>query len=222
MEESERATTTMRDYIAQYLDKNQYESVYQFGVFNGDSMQKLLEIFRDAGRHLEGMYGFDSFIGFPKTDENYQDTWVEGGLNAVEHLGAKSVDDCLMKILDRLNPHVPNTASIISLTPGFFCDTLTDEETLGFKLGPAALIDIDVDLYSSAKEVLDFVVKNGILRQGTLLWYDDWGGSPRWKEDADGESLAHKEMCETWHIECEMLHQVGNDFPHVQRLYVVK
>lgn len=208
----------MRSGIGHFLNKNDFSEVYQFGVFNGDSMGKLLRVFRDAGRPITKMYGFDSFEGFPETDENYQDCWVKGGLNATEHMGCSSIDECMLTILEKLRPDQGDAQ--ITLVPGYFSDSLTDERAAG--MGPAALIDIDVDLYSSAVEVLEFVIKNGILASGTLVWYDDWGGSPRWQENADGESLAHKEACEKYGVEMEMLFQVGTTFPHVQRLYVVK
>lgn len=207
----------MRDFISSFLNYNNYNYVYQFGVFNGDSMYRLLELFAAANKPIKHMYGFDSFIGFPKTDENYQDTWVEGGLNAVEHMQCNDIKHCMLTILDKLKPVQELTS--ITLVPGFFSESLIFPPQ---DIGPAALIDIDVDLYSSAKEVLNFVVRNGILQPGTLLWYDDWGGSPRWKEDADGESLAHKEACAEYGLDCELLYQVGSEFPHVQRLYVAK
>ena len=53
---------------------------------------------------------------------------------------------------------------------GFYEHSLTPN--LGERMPAAGFVHIDVDLYSSAKLVLDFVMP--LCRQGTVILFDDW------------------------------------------------
>ena len=50
-------------------------------------------------------------------------------------------------------------------------------------------VDVDSDLYVSAKECLEWMLRNRLMVAGTLLRYDDWKGHISW-----GETRAHLEM----------------------------
>ena len=52
---------------------------------------------------------------------------------------------------------------------------------------PAFWVDLDVDLYISTVQVLDFMFKNHLIVPTTLVSFDDWGAT---KEFEGGESLA--------------------------------
>ena len=56
---------------------------------------------------------------------------------------------------------------------------------------PALYVDIDVDLYSSTYQALEWLAQFGLLVPGTIIGYDDWvtGGE-------NGEQRAHKDILE--------------------------
>ena len=61
------------------------------------------------------------------------------------------------------------------------------------QLRPALLVDIDVDLYVSAKQALRWVFSSGLAVAGTLVRYDDWVGGEH-TNATWGEMRAHAEI----------------------------
>ena len=62
---------------------------------------------------------------------------------------------------------------------GFFNESLVQPglvRQLGKKI--AKYVDVDVDLYSSALEVLTFMFESGLVVPGTVIGYDDWWSGP--------------------------------------------
>ena len=68
---------------------------------------------------------------------------------------------------------------------------------------PAAYIDMDCDLYFSARDVLTWMLDNKLIVKGTIIYFDDWGSR---KEYAGGESRAWKDACEKYGIEYKILY----------------
>jgi tetratricopeptide (TPR) repeat protein len=101
------------------------------------------------------IYGFDSFEGLPED-------W---------HQESKEVYSTRGKI-----PKVP---AHVTLIPGWF------EETLPLFLEKhgeeIALINIDCDIYSSTKTVLDFLSPR--IKKGTIIIFDEYIGNLHWEED---------------------------------------
>jgi Tfp pilus assembly protein PilF len=101
------------------------------------------------------IYGFDSFEGLPED-------W---------HQESKEVYSTKGKI-----PKVP---SHVTLIPGWF------EETLPLFLEKreedVALINIDCDIYSSTKTVLDLLSPR--IKKGTIILFDEYIGNLHWEED---------------------------------------
>lgn len=197
-----------------------YDTAYQFGVYNGDSLIDIKNMFRRKQSPLKKIFGFDSFVGFPENSECEDGSWATGTLNSCEHFGSSNIDECVKSVYDKIRPQL-NEETKLELIPGFFSDVCNKELVEKHNMGPAGYIDIDCDLYSSTIDVLEFVVQNGILVPGTYIYYDDWGGTEGWQDCLDGESRAHKEITEKYNITCVKLCQIGGTFPHVQRLFVV-
>ena len=65
-------------------------------------------------------------------------------------------------------------------------------------------------------------MENNLIVPGTLIGYDDWGGTPGFEEFKDGESRAHKEIVDEWGIKMTKLYQCGNAYPHVQTVWIVE
>ena len=198
------------------------EDLYEFGVASGKSMVEIINCLKDKKLSFNCFHGFDSFIGMPQcsVEPLWQGEWAEGNFNSQEMYGCSSVESTIEYLTENISPCLYEDTQLLKFIPGFYKDSLplVDVESLR----PAAIIDIDCDLYSSTYEVLDFMAKNRLIKEGTILIYDDWGGSPGFETHSDGESKAHKEICEKYGIDAQLLLSVGNSFPHVHTFFVVR
>ena len=206
-----------RTFLKSILKANpNLTDVYQFGVFTGDSMRLLEKIYDTAEIPIRRMFGFDSFEGMPhdEAEKLWNPEWAEGNYSAIKFLNIKNVESCKRRIYSKLK----NNVVLIS---GFFNNVLNEDLVKKYNMKPANYIDIDVNIYSSAKTCLDFCFKYGIAVEGSLIGYDDWGGSPGWKNNENGESRAHKEIEEEYGVKFELVLECGNGMPHLQRVYKV-
>jgi hypothetical protein len=92
------------------------------------------------------------------------------------------------------------------LVKGWFDEVLIPSLTTRLQLKPALFVEIDVDLYISTKQLLEFMTENHLIAEGTILYYDDWGEVD---EYTGGESLAHQQWTEKYGVECERLCDTG-------------
>jgi tetratricopeptide (TPR) repeat protein len=101
------------------------------------------------------IYGFDSFEGLPED-------WHQES-----------------KLIYSTRGRIPKVPSHITLIPGWF------EETLPLFLEKreedVALINIDCDIYSSTKTVLDLL--SARIKKGTIIIFDEYIGNLHWEED---------------------------------------
>ena len=65
-------------------------------------------------------------------------------------------------------------------------------------------------------------MENKLIVPGTIIGYDDWGGTPDFDTFKYGESRAHKEIIDEWGIKMTKLLQNGNAYPHVQTVWIVQ
>lgn len=126
-------------------------------------------------------YAFDSFMGLPKTD-NIEDGIFESGEFKT------SIEDFRKKLKSRTGFSL-DPGNII---PGFFSASLT--KALQSKMPSVGIVHIDVDLYSSTIEVLEFV--KPLLVEGTVLLFDDYYCFP--PNGQKGEMRALIEFCEKY------------------------
>ncbi|CAM8392837.1 class I SAM-dependent methyltransferase [Candidatus Methylopumilus planktonicus] len=120
------------------------------------------------------IYGFDSFEGLPED-------W---------HQESKEVYSTKGKI-----PKVPTHVTLI---PGWFNQTLP---LFLEKHGEdVALINIDCDIYSSTKTVLDLLSPR--IKKGTIIVFDEYIGNLHWEED---EHKAFMESIDTYQWKYEYL-----------------
>lgn len=191
---------------------------YEFGVFSGKSMIEMLDVFSNLNINLSDVYGFDSFQGLPKCTEEpvYYNQWKEGEFNTCSYLEVDDVELASRTIFEEVSKSLYRKTINMKFFNGYFEETFANINAE--KLTPALFIDIDVDLYSSAKQVLSFMLKNNLIIPGTVINYDDWGEStdPHNKNETAGESRAHKEACEEWNLKCKLIKNAGG-----QRAYVV-
>lgn len=108
-----------------------------------------------AGAAGQDVHGFDSFEGLPQDWQN-------------EPAGVMTTGAAL--------PQVPAN---VRLHPGWFADTL--DPFLATHPGPVRLVNIDSDIYSSARFVLDRLKARIV--SGTVIVFDELIGNRTWAED---------------------------------------
>lgn len=108
-----------------------------------------------AARARQEVHGFDSFVGLP------EDWHGEGK-------GTYSTSGIL--------PKVPRN---VRLHAGWFHESLPG--FLERHPGPVRLMNVDCDLYSSTKTVLDLLAER--LVPGSIIVFDEYIGNPNWRDD---------------------------------------
>lgn len=131
---------------ARTLIDPEYKHVLEFGVFKGDTVRQLRNLF---DKHFQ-VFGFDSFKGLPED-------WVFRG--GKQRIKAKIMATNIIPKIDG-----------VKIFPGWFIDTIPQYIKVG--AAPIALIHIDCDLYSSTKEVLFGL--NDFIKSGTIIVFDEW------------------------------------------------
>lgn len=144
---------------------------YEFGVSSGQTATYAMNAARNLAAPppaggLDKFFLFDSFIGLPPIVDpadqlkDYSAIWegrfAVGQADVEAALGAAGHD--LQKV---------------KFIPGFYEESLVRKDTLDAVEGsPAALVHIDCDLYTAARDALAFM--NGRILDGALLMFDDW------------------------------------------------
>ncbi|MDA9608773.1 TylF/MycF family methyltransferase [SAR86 cluster bacterium] len=151
---------------------------FEFGCHSGRTFSSAINSSNFLGVDDCQFFAFDSFQGLPET--NSQDGYFEEGTFHTDKEEFK-------KIVKKNTGCELNESQLIQ---GFYSDTLTED--LRKSLPKVGIIHIDVDLYSSTIEVLDFI--KPLLVKGSLIIFDDWycfpGGS------LAGERKAFTEFCD--------------------------
>jgi hypothetical protein len=198
---------------------------YQFGVFNGGSMKEIAMIFNKHKIEINSFYGFDVFTGMPKetAEPIFQDSWnpdiFPDEFNVLKYMDYDTPEKCANHIQTEVENVFTSKQnnSKVSVIPGLVEDTLPQLT----ELKKAFYVDFDLDIYSPTKYAFNYLMENDLIIPGTLIGYDDWGGTPGFEEFKDGESRAHKEILDEWGISMTKLYQNGNSYPHVQTLWIV-
>lgn len=184
----------------------------EFGVYQGDSFiasyKHLEEAFKSrislndnatANSQRKTIwdnmrfFAFDSFQGLPVLE-----TEDAGTLDFKKGMFACDAPTFLKNIN---SADVP--VSRVHLVEGWFSDTCNTETLKEHNIKKASIIWIDGDLYSSARDVLNFV--KDLLQDGTIIIFDDWfsyRGNPSY-----GEQRAFYEWIESPAIKCKFKFQ---------------
>ncbi|AVM74528.1 class I SAM-dependent methyltransferase [Magnetospirillum gryphiswaldense] len=129
---------------------------------------------RLAARAGQGVHGFDSFEGLPQS-------W------GAEPAGVLTTGAQLPKVADNVTLH-----------PGWFDDTLAP--FLADQDGAVRLVNIDSDIYASARQVLFALAPR--LKAGSIIVFDELIGNRTWAED---EFKALLEFIQAFDTEVEIL-----------------
>lgn len=156
---------------------------YEFGVFDGSSLEQACWAFETANRALfeeygfvmseearqwaidrrarMKFYGFDSFDGLPE-------------IKGIDVGGAFKEGDysCPQQTVVRRFEEKGIGLEKIELVPGWFSDSLTEDFIRSRNGRQAAVIHIDCDLYESTNDILLRIVP--LIQDGTVIIFDDW------------------------------------------------
>lgn len=121
----------------------------EFGVANGASLRHL------AGLTSRQVHGFDSFGGLP---EDWHGTKEKSG--AFTQRGK-----------------LPKVPANVTLHPGWFNDTLPG--FVAANPGPAALVHVDCDIYSSTVTIFSELRERIV--PGTVIVFDEYFNYPGWR-----------------------------------------
>lgn len=182
--------------------------IYEFGVFSGQSMGEYISLCAHHKMNVRNFWGFDSFEGVPKemAEPCYNEIWDPDispyykAFNAKLFFGVNTVNEAVAQVKNLLTPAL-GASQKLELIPGFYDQSLTDDLPARHKMGKALIVDIDVDIYSSAKTAMHWLFRNELVDVGTYFFYDDWGGTPGHNKMLDGESRAHREISEEFDVE---------------------
>ncbi len=176
----------------QFLDKIPQGYLLEFGVFSGNTMNRLIKGAEAANNPFEQVWGFDSFTGIPKETEGvkHNPEWPENAFSLCHDFGLATIGEAIDFV------HSKVERQDIKLIPGYF------ESSLPFyanKLkNKASYIHIDVDIYRSTVEVLNFVLSNKVAKIGSILRYDD----TMWCNYGEaGNTLAHLELTRKYKVQ---------------------
>ena len=146
-----------------------YHTYYEFGTGHGRSLKKYLIALRRicAYKHLNiedfNIVLFDSFQGLPdlqQTEKELNPAWSKGLFNQPKNY----IESIINQTLGRKKPN-------IKFVEGFYDSSLTESLREELKINPPSFVNVDVDLYSSTKVVLDWL--KPILQNGTIFHFDD-------------------------------------------------
>lgn len=160
------------DKAFEFIYKSETEGDYfEFGVFQGVSLARAIRADlnwkKKTGRDLVRRFvGFDSFEGLP--------SFVEGdNLKGYEVFQPGQFSDTSQERVRAELQREGMPTDNLTLIPGFYSDSLVAQENTEHLQGAqVAIAHIDCDLYSSAKECLDFLT--GRLADGAVILFDDW------------------------------------------------
>jgi len=187
--------TTRLNYLNQAKKLIKPGDVYQFGVFSGVSIKNILQKYTEFNINTS-VWGFDSFEGLPKETKEkvgYPE-WEQGEFSSCDYLDVESPHEAANLIKEFIQKDYSNP---IEMIVGFYEDSLKTAYHSDMK--PASWLDIDVDLYSSTIEAMEFMISNNLIVPGTLLYYDDYKGTNL------GEGRAHKEISQKYGLKTEKL-----------------
>jgi hypothetical protein len=145
------------NYLQKKVGKENIGDYLEFGVYYGASLLIMYDELLQAGLTDVRLFGFVSFAGLPPDNEGL---WKTGIFSA-------DYED----VVQSLNNHLVDWTRV-KLVKGFYSDTLTCELITQYNIRKASVIMIDCDIYSSAKESLDFC--GPLILDEAVIIFDDW------------------------------------------------
>lgn len=197
---------------------------YEFGVYRGETFRKSYQVWqryskwqsrqlieeeawrREAAKSYadfkSGFYAFDSFKGIPENNE--------GNVTFDKGAFAFQFED-----FERLNQAAGLVeGDDLKYFQGFFSEIMTNQGNDLMELQPAAIINLDCDLYSSARDALNIVGPK--LIQGSVILADDWNTFA-----ADRKSGERKALSEFLEEHSDIDFETWFTYQHVGQAFIV-
>ena len=135
------------------------QTYFEFGCHSGRTFSAAINASKFLSMNNANYFAFDSFQGLPETNSSSDGIFKFGTFFTSREAFIKIIKtNTGVKLNDR------------QVFEGFYNNTLTSN--LSKNLPKAGVVHIDVDLYSSTVEVLNFL--RPLLVQGTVILFDDW------------------------------------------------
>ncbi len=150
----------------------------EFGVFRGTSFIMASQLAQTYNMPAMRLFAFDSFEGLPDSEGK---------------AFAKSEFLCSEDIFKKIIKKAGVDLSRVLIVKGFYSDSLNEDIKKSFNI-KASIVHIDCDLYSSTKEVLNFI--ENIVVPGTILIFDDWDSF----KDEDIENMGERKAFKEWDL----------------------
>lgn len=149
------------EFLQQRIGPKNIGDYLEFGVCHGTSLNCMFQTLRELQIDHVRLFGFDSFQGFP-------------AIAAIDIENELQPGDCSSNIESTSNLLTANGIdwSRTFLIKGWFSDTLTNSIITKHNIKKASIIMMDCDLYSSAKEALNFCIP--LIKDTSIIFFDDW------------------------------------------------
>ncbi len=146
--------------------------VFEFGTYKGYTARILAELIRDFNLQETYLRLFDSFEGLPEITSQVDKTSPEVAVDKVWYRGQMALETGIEhSIRHHLSKIIPEQRVVI--TKGFFENVLPGK-LRGLK---ARIVHIDCDLFSSSVTVLENLLQQDVIQDGTILLFDDYSCS---------------------------------------------
>lgn len=152
----------------------------EFGVCSGMTYMQQAIAIRNQYPNSK-LIGFDSWEGLPEEEEG---VWRPDRHAAGQFSCRKDA------VLGAMAAHNISEDPRFKFVDGFYSDSLTP--SLQSEIKNLIFVNVDVDLYLSCKEVLEFI--KPLLRPGVVIYFDDWKDPQDKYEGKWGEHLAWEEF----------------------------
>jgi hypothetical protein len=150
----------------------------EFGVFRGTSFIMASKLAQTYNMPAMRLFAFDSFEGLPNSEGK---AFTKSEFSCSEVLFRKIIEKAGMDL------------SKVVIVKGFYSNSLDEDTKRKYNI-KAAIVHIDCDLYSSTKEVLNFI--ENIVTHGTILIFDDWDSF----KDEDVENMGERKAFKEWSL----------------------
>ncbi|MDZ7693125.1 MAG: TylF/MycF/NovP-related O-methyltransferase [Balneolaceae bacterium] len=167
-------------YLADKIGEESIGDYLEFGVAHGTSLNCMYQVLNGRNYDHIRLFGFDSFEGLPAlSDKDDSEVWSKGLF--------KSDIDVTKYYLTQNGIDWERTF----LIEGWFSYTLNESLKKEYNIEKAGIIMIDSDIYSSAKEALQFC--ESLIKDVVIIIFDDWR-SGNLDQKNKGEKLAFTEF----------------------------
>lgn len=198
-----------RTFAIDWLKNNKPElsetDLYFFGLYTGKSCEDVANYMKKYNLIPSKFIGFDSFEGLPEEKpgiEKHPD-WLKGAFDSRTYFKDNDTDNVELTIKNNFKT---NTGYDLETVKGFYSDSLTENLVDIKKLKIASFVDVDVDLYISCFQLMDWMSKNNLIKN-TVFYFDDWWNST--EPHTYGEALALTEICEKYNFNKKELFNNG-------------